>query len=119
VPLVYTAQSLSLASLEVLVHVEDTRLLSAMRWVAIPAEIDEGLILVPKRLPANWRRMPVPVSTRAFGDAWVAAERSAVMRVPSAVTMGEFNYLINPRHPDFRRLKIGTPQRFSFDARLR
>jgi RES domain-containing protein len=89
-----------------------------MRWVAIPVRFDEALVLVPKSVPRDWRHMPVPASTRRFGDAWASEARSLVLRVPSAVISGEFNYLINPRHVDFARLEIGQPERFSFDRRL-
>jgi RES domain-containing protein len=41
-----------------------------------------------------------------------------VLRVPSVVTAGEFNFILNPRHPDFARLKLGLPEPFAFDARL-
>ncbi|MBI2497892.1 MAG: RES domain-containing protein, partial [Opitutae bacterium] len=40
------------------------------------------------------------------------------LRVPSVVVPGEFNYLLNPAHPDFKRVKIGKPEPFSFDPRL-
>jgi RES domain-containing protein len=43
---------------------------------------------------------------------------SVALRVPSIVVDGEFNYLLNPLHPDFAQLKIGEPRRFSFDPRL-
>jgi RES domain-containing protein len=76
------------------------------------------MIQVPKRVPDDWRAVPAPASTRAFGDAWIASGNSVVMRVPSVVTPGEFNYLINLRHLDFNRLKIGSPELFSFDRRL-
>jgi len=115
---VYTAQSLSLASLEVLVNAEDTRVLAAMRWAAIPVQFDESLVLVPQGIPRNWRQMPPPDSTRKFGTNWVASARSVVLRVPSAVTPKEFNYVINPRHADFAKLQIGKVERFSFDMRL-
>jgi RES domain-containing protein len=49
VPVIYTAESRSLASLEVLVHAEDTRLLAAIRWVAIPVEFDNSLARHPAR----------------------------------------------------------------------
>jgi len=44
--------------------------------------------------------------------------KSAVLGVPSAVTPGEMNYLLDPRHPDYRRIEIGVPKRFSPDPRL-
>ncbi len=117
VPLVYAAESRSLASLEMLVHAEDTRLLAAIRWAAIPVEIEDSLIHVPATLPDNWWRTPPMNSIRKLGVAWVEEARTPVMRVPSAVTRGEFNYLLNPRHPDIARLKIGTATRFAFDSR--
>jgi RES domain-containing protein len=68
--------------------------------------------------PENWRQPPATRSTREAGTRWVAESRSAVLRVPSIVVDGEFNYLLNPRHTDFTRLEIGEPLAFSFDPRL-
>jgi RES domain-containing protein len=102
----------------VLVHTEDTRLLVPVRWVTIPVHIDEQPIEVAKHLPEDWRELPAPPSTRAFGSQWVMQARSPVLRVPSIVVDGEFNYILNPRHADFGRLKIGAPVPFSFDLRL-
>ena len=116
--MVYTAESRSLAALEVLVHSEDTRMLAAIRWATIRVRIEDGLIEIPQSLPADWRRLPAPASTRDLGSRWVAEGRSAVLRVPSAVVEGEFNCLLNPRHPDFARLEFAPPQSFSFDPRL-
>lgn len=118
VAIAYAAESRSLASVEVLVHAEDTSLLDAIRWLAVPVAIEERLVHVPKRFPDDWRAVPAPASTRAFGDEWARSGTSVVIRVPSVVTPGEFNYLINPRHVDFKRLKIGSPESFSFDLRL-
>lgn len=118
VPVVYTAESRSLASLEVLVHTEDTRLLVAVAWMTIPVTIDEQLIEIPKHLPEDWRQLPAPPSTREFGTRWVRQARSPALRVPSIVVDGEFNYVLNPRHPDFGQLKIGAPSPLSFDPRL-
>ena len=117
-PVVYTAESRSLASLEVLVHTEDTQLLAAVQWMTIPVTIDEQLIEIPKRLPDDWRELPAPPSTREFGTQWVMHARRPALRVPSIVVEGEFNYVLNPRHADFGQLKIGTPVPFSFDPRL-
>ena len=99
-------------------HTEDTRVLAAVQWVTIPVEFDERLIESPSHLPREWRALPAPPSTRNFGSRWVMQARSAVLRVPSIVVDGEFNYVLNPRHGDFRQLKIGAPVAFSFDPRL-
>lgn len=93
-------------------------MLAVIRWATIPVRIDEPLIEIAHSLPDDSRLLPAPASTREFGSRWVVETRSVVLRVPSAVVEGEFNYLLNPRHPNFARLEIGEPQRFSFDPRL-
>lgn len=116
---VYTAQSLALAVLEILVHIDSEKLLE--NYVAIPATIDEHLIVSihESHLPNNWRAYPTARATQAIGDEWLAQGNSPVLRVPSAVIPEEFNFLINSSHKDFRKLRIGRPRRFRFDARLR
>jgi RES domain-containing protein len=81
-------------------------------------DIDERLIEIARHLPDEWRELPAPSSTRDFGSQWVMQARSPVLRVPSIVVDGEFNYILNPRHADFGQLKVGAPVPFSFDPRL-
>jgi len=118
VPVVYTAEHVSLAVLEILVHVEHTALLAD--YVLFQVDFEEGLaeILEQSALPRNWRSYPAPLSLRAIGDQWIADGRSAVLSVPSAVVPLERLFLLNPQHVDFTRIKVGQPQPFSFDARL-
>jgi RES domain-containing protein len=114
---VYTSATLSLALVEALVHLPSGVLPA---FVAVPLEIDDSLVTVleAKDLPGDWRRDPAPPSTRAVGDAWVVASASAALRVPSVVVPMEFNYVLNPRHPDFARVVIGAAMPFPFDPRL-
>jgi RES domain-containing protein len=53
-----------------------------------------------------------------LGDAWVREERSLVLKVPSAVVPSEYNYLINPNHPDARRLEVSPPFDPQIDPRF-
>ena len=118
-PVVYTSDSYALAMLEVRVHVATFR---GMRdRVAVSAEIDDDLVevLEASDLPPDWQERPAPTSTQALGDAWVASGRSAVLRVPSVVVPEQANYLLNPAHPDFGRIRIGTPTPLTIDPRLR
>jgi RES domain-containing protein len=118
-PVVYAAGSRPLAILEILVHLGAPDLLS--RYVLIPVTFASGLCrkLSPGELPEDWRADPPPDSTRTLGTAWVTSGASPVLAVPSAVVLGETNYLLNPRHPDFGKLRIGAPEPYRFDIRLR
>jgi RES domain-containing protein len=116
--MVYCSETRALCALEILAQVEDKRNLARARYVVIPVEVPEKLIAKPARFPSDWRAVPPPLSTRHWGDRFVTERRFPVMRVPSAVVSGEFNYLLNPLHPDFSNLQIGKPTSFSFDARI-
>jgi RES domain-containing protein len=118
-PVVYTSSSLSLATLEVLVHLEDPAVLAGLfSW--LPVEIPELLVERPEvdLLGPAWLDEGALPRTRAIGDAWLRAQRSAVLAVPSAVTPQESNYLLNPTHPRFPEILIGPACRFQPDRRL-
>jgi RES domain-containing protein len=114
-PIVYTAQSLSLAALEILVHLKQTRHVQPFRAFAV--EVPDALIHEALALPPRWHvRLEV---SRAVGDAWLAERRSPALLVPSAVTPGERNVLLNPAHPEFSFEWVVTgPVPYRFDARL-
>jgi RES domain-containing protein len=113
----YVSGTLSLALLETLVHVSSGVLPA---YTAVSVEFDASLvtILEAKDLPADWKANPVPPITQAIGDRWAAESRTAALRVPSVVVPSEFNFALNPKHPDFVRIRIGTPIPFPFDLRL-
>jgi len=115
---VYVAGSISLAVLEIVVHLATPRALR--NYVTISVEIDDDLIdrLDPERLPDPWRSHPPPPEVQRLGDRWVVEETSAVLAVPSVIVPRETNYLLNPAHPDFARLRIGPPEPLELDERL-
>ena len=118
VRVVYTSGSLSLATLEVLVH---TPFYSALKnYVCIPTEFDSSLSqsVTIKDLPDNWNSDPIPKSVKNVGDQWIQNQESVIMKVPSAIIPFEYNYLINPSHPDFAKIVIHSPQEFAFDPRF-
>jgi RES domain-containing protein len=120
VPVVYTSATLSLAVMELLVHLDDDDL--ARAYAAVPAEIPDGLSISRARvtdLPRGWRSYPAPAALSELGARWVAAGETSVLAVPSAVIPHELNYLLNPRHPHFKRIRVGRPEPFVFDPRLR
>lgn len=115
---VYTAESQSLAVLEMLVHLDGPDLLQ--QYVLIPVEIEEAFVrrLSDADLPKNWRSDPAPRGLRSIGDEWVRVGSSSVLQVPSALLPAESNFLLNPNHPDFKKLGIGESIPFQFDPRL-
>ena len=120
-PAVYTAAHLSLAVLEMLVHVPAEEDLPT-DLVAIPADVPDGLgveHISVDDLPPDWRRAPAPAVLAERGTAWLTAARTAVLAVPSAVIPSELNYILNPRHPDFRRIVLHRAERTDLDPRLR
>lgn len=118
VALVYTSSSASLVALEMLVHLENASILSAysLIWCEFDAAISRPLERA--LLPKQWRSSPPPPETQALGDRWIAAGTSAVLEVPSAVIPEESNYLINPAHPEFRRIRVGPARPMEIDPRL-
>jgi RES domain-containing protein len=114
---VYTAESIALATLEILAGGVPISLLDG--FIKIPVEFDESSIFPFDSLPDNWNKYPPGRKTREIGDAWAAGMKSLVLKVPSAVVSEEFIYIINPLHPDAaKRLRIGKAEKFYVDKRL-
>jgi RES domain-containing protein len=117
IAMVYTAGSTSLATLELLVHLNTSVL---PPYSICPVDFDASLIeiLDPATLPRDWRQSPPPISLQTIGDDWISRGSSVVLRVPSAVIESENNYLINPAHKDFKKLVIGSMEVFDLDPRF-
>lgn len=115
---VYLADSLALATLEVMVHGVSYETLQDYVCIAatIPQKIIEEVDL--KSLPRNWRADLPPAEVRELGDRWLNEKKSAALKVPSAVIPVEFNYVLNPRHKDFGKIEIAEPLNLAFDKRL-
>ncbi|HEU5080092.1 MAG TPA: RES family NAD+ phosphorylase [Opitutaceae bacterium] len=114
----YLGESRALASLEVLAHAEDRSLLNNVDWVAIPIEFDEDLVTELSPLPEGWDAVPSSLSATAAGCDWYLSKKSVLLRVPSVVVKGEFNYVLNASHQDAGKVVIGTAEPFSFDPRI-
>lgn len=115
----YASDSLALASLEVLVHCDLDLLPSDL--LAVEIEVPTGTPiaeLTSSDLPRAWRRYPAPRTLQDLGNTWLEEAETAVLRVPSAVVPTECNYLINPLHPDIKKLRVVRRFRFAFDERL-
>jgi RES domain-containing protein len=93
------------------------RRMTSNRFLLIWRKSRNSLILKPDSYPARWKSR-VAIS-RAFGDAWLKAKKTPALLVPTIITPGEWNVLINPLHPQFSLTWIvGGPDAYAFDARL-
>jgi len=117
-PVVYMAGHASLAVLEMLAQLKMHDWLK--EFVLFEASFDDDLLTVvpASRLSPDWRKVPGPQMLLEIGDDWIASRKSAVLKVPSAVVPSEWNYLLNPRHPQFAKIKIELEEPFKFDPRL-
>lgn len=111
------ASSRALAMLEVLVHLPPA---------LIPADFCQATFEVPDdiqvldmtKLPANWQEYPEPARLKTMGDAFLKSCKHLLLKVPSAVVSEEFNYLLNPAHPQIASVKILEVKPLNFDERL-
>ena len=120
--IVYTADSRALACLENIVHREskDLHLFFILMRIMIPPEL-KIIEILPGDLPDKWyyANEKAYKLCRPFGDLWIKSSDSAVLKVPSAIIPGEFNYLINPAHEDFKHISIISEESFFFDERIK
>ncbi len=118
-PMVYASEHLSLAVLEMLVHVSAQTAPGDL--ISIRASLPDTVPvteLLESALPLNWKAVPAPAELQDIGTAWLKKGRTAVLVVPSAVTPRERNLLLNPKHPDMRFLQPDSGQPFHFDPRV-
>ena len=90
------------------------------RLVVFTFDVDDELVdrLPAARLPRHWRTSRGLEVTQRIGDEWLASGRALALAVPSGIVPEESNYLLNPAHPRFGRLKLGRPMPFLLDPRL-
>jgi RES domain-containing protein len=117
-PAVYASRALSLAALELLVHIDPAR--APTDLIALAIEVPDALVisLDVARLPKKWRDFPAAKTCAVLGDEWLEEMASVGLVVPSAIVPGEENVILNPRHPEFRKVKVVGEEGFGFDARL-
>ena len=117
--IIYTAANRSLAMAEVAVHFSIATLPAGymMMTLTLPDSLSVS-VTEPDTLPAGWNQYPPLKETQQYGDQFIKDGKTCLLKVPSAVTQGDFNFLINPGHPEFRQIKISGYDPFPFDRRL-
>lgn len=117
-PVVYLADTRALAALETLVHAESA--LRKMNYVRFEVTFSQQLVEVVElaELQGALSSLMISPRTQAVGRDWLERGSHPVLEVRSAIIPEESNYLLNPQHPQFNRIKIGKAESFAFDRRL-
>ena len=121
VPVVYTSQSISLACLETLVHLNTIGLPLNRYLVRIDVPIaiwQKAMQYDAASLPIGWDASPAGKISLDIGDQWLASNSSALMIMPSAIVPQENNILINPSHPDAALITATKVSKWLYDSRL-
>ena len=120
-PVVYTADSTALATLETLVHfpLNLTPKNRAISTIDLPDELPVTAINL-ENSPNNWATYPAPIELAEIGNDWVQQQKTVALCVPSSITPNSEgrNYILNPANPDFRQVKIIKIEKYEFDSRL-
>lgn len=119
VKMIYTASTRALACLENVVHRSALGLQANFRTMIIEVPDDLSIKVVRKvELPSDWHLFENYPFTQSLGDAWISGGETPVLQVPSAIIAEEYNYLLNPGHEDFKKVKLNRTERFEFDSRI-
>ena len=119
VRLSYTSEHQSLALLEYFVHLDrndppsDLVLASA----DVPDDLSRERIDIAD-LPIHWRTPAAPSELAKIGDQFVQRGEDCVLLVPSVHAPSEHNWLVNPVHPEFRRVAVRALEPLAYDARM-
>lgn len=117
-PAVYCASNLSLAILEIIVHLEDDSDIDS--FVAIPVSFESELVqsMPVSKLPKTWNDLPIDPASVSVGKKWLEEGKYPILKVPSIIVPIESNFVLNPLHSAFKTIEIGKHQSIHFDQRF-
>ncbi|MEE9372889.1 MAG: RES family NAD+ phosphorylase [Saprospiraceae bacterium] len=117
--IIYCGSNRSLCMAEVAVHLTLSTLPDDyyMLTIFIPDRLMIEQISEVK-LPRNWSKYPPNKFTQRIGTTFIRDNNQCILQVPSAVTRGDYNILINPNHHLFEQIRIIDKEPFPFDMRI-
>ncbi len=113
----YTAQTASLALLESIVHLSSIPT-SGLCILSMEIPDNSFCVIEVEQLPKKWYCYPSPERLKNIGDQFIKQGNYLAMQIPSSIIPEEFNYLINPLHPDFKKIKLYPHKPLMVDERL-
>lgn len=120
VEMIYTSASRALAMAEVLVHLSLNQIPKDYKMLCIDVpDTIKVQNLKSTELSKHWHKSPPGIQTQEIGDEFIMKNKFCLLKVPSAVVYGDFNYLINPYHKNFQKIRIKSIADFPIDERLK
>ena len=116
--MVYFASNSALAVLEVLVHLSPIIFPGSFCLAEFRAPDNDIITIDIQTLPRNWQEPSPPNELKKIGHDFLKQKKHLFLKVPSVIVPNEFNYLLNPFHPQASKIELIKQQPFSFDERL-
>lgn len=116
---IYTSESKALCVLEYAANVQLEELPASLSITIYNLPDKSWKEFSGKELPENWTQIPVPQETKEWGSFHLQQAKYLALRLPSVVIPSEFNFILNPMHTDFKKIKITEIHSFSFDKRIK
>ena len=116
------------------IYCSESRALSVLQYAAnlrldeMPSDLSITIYSIPDKswkqfgesdLPKNWKLKPVPQNVKEWGNMQLTESKWLALKIPSVIIPTEFNFILNPLHPDFKKVKIKGVQSFQFDSRVK
>lgn len=118
IAVLYTSSSVSLSMLECLAHFPPAFAPKDMAMATIHIPDDSIYEITIDQLPNNWQAVPSPRELKDLAYQWIKKQEYLILKVPSIIVPNEYNYIINPFHPDFSTIKLEEVGAFRFDNRV-
>ena len=115
---IYTSDSRALACLENLVHRSHSGQNDLFRLMVISVPDDLPIFnVVDRQRPRGWKGEFCKECLQ-IGSDWYIRNEIPILKVPSTIIPHEWNYVLNTKHPDFRKISLERTEEFVFDERL-
>ena len=118
-PCIYTSESKALCVLEYVANVTADEMPSSLSITVYSLPDKSWKEFDRTNLPKNWFQIPAPEETKRWGTAHLIENKFLALKIPSVIISSEFNFLLNPLHADFRKVKIKEVHSFTFDTRIK
>lgn len=118
-PCLYTSESKALSVLEYAANVSLEEMPSSLSITIYTLPDKSWKEFQVEELPDNWRQVPAPEATKEWGSHHLQEANYLALKIPSVIIPSEFNFILNPLHADFKKIKIKEVHSFSFDRRIK